>query len=333
MPCATTTELVGLLTDSATLDVSVVIVSWNTREVLSGCLRSIYAQTRDLSFEVIVSDNDSRDGTPQMVRRDFPQVILLENGRNLGFAAANNLGIRRARGRYVLLLNPDTLILDGAIGKTVDYADAHPKAGIVGCQVLERVGKTQRTCFAFPSPLNEFLTFSQLAKLAPRSRFLGRSQLGWWDRDTELEVDVVSGMYLLARREAIREIGLLDEAYFVYGEEADWCYRFAKAGWSRVFMPGARIVHVDGGSKSTEQVSVKMYVQLQKSIAIFHRKNLGASAYWRLRCVYVGGLLVRLPLFIVLALTERSTRRKTQLAAEWAALKFHLLGIQPEGLP
>jgi len=310
-------------------DLSIIIVNWNTRDFLRDCLRSIYDQRGALSLEVIVSDNDSQDGTQAMVREEFPDVTLIENGRNLGFAAANNVGIRLARGRYILLLNPDTIVLDRAIEKTVHYAEAHPKIGVVGCRVMENEAVVQRTCFSFPTPFSAFCTEFGLRRLFPRSRMFNRAELGWWDRNSEREVDVVSGMYMLVRREALEQVGLLDEAYFVYAEEADLCFRMWKAGWPCVFVPVAQIIHRDGGSKSTRQVSGKMFVQMHKSLLIFHRKNWGYGAYLQLKWVYILSMVVRLPLYALFVVIKRSPLWRSRKSAAWAALQFHMAKNEP----
>jgi hypothetical protein len=312
-----------------TMDVSVVVVNWNTRDILRDCLRSVYEQTKDIRFEVIVIDNASSDDSAAMVRREFPQAILIENPENRGFAAANNQGMKIGKGRYVLLLNPDTIVLDGAIEKTMAFADLHPDVGVVGCQVLENETKIQRTCFAFPSLRNLILQESGLRRLFPRSRFFGAADMGWWDRNTERDVDVVSGMFMLARREAIEQVGLMDEDYFIYAEETDWCFRFWRAGWRCVFTPLARIIHRDGGSKSTMQTSVKMFVQQQKNMLIFYRKNRGPVAWMMAKIIYSVDMLVRAIIWKTAAFFQSGGKAHLKARQSVAALKFHLFGIEP----
>jgi GT2 family glycosyltransferase len=311
-------------------DVSVVIVSWNTRDILRGCLRSVFEQTRDISLEVFVVDNNSHDGSAEMVRAEFPQVKLIANPQNRGFAAACNQGMRVGSARYTLLLNPDTIVLDDAISRCVRYADLHADVGVVGCQVLENENRISPTGFSFPSPSNVFLALSGLSRIFPRSRIFGRPELSWWDRNSECEVDVVTGMFMLVRREAIAQVGLMDEAYFVYSEEADWCYRFAQAGWRRVFTPCARIVHLDGGAKSTSQASTKMFVQMQKSSMIYHRKNLGLFAWSLVKVIYIVSNFVRLVAWFILSIVNRDLRTRRRSAAAKAALLYHFIGVEPE---
>jgi GT2 family glycosyltransferase len=230
------------------LDLSIVIVNWNTIGLLRDCLRSIYATTRGLDFEVIVVDNASHDGSVEMARAEFPQAILIANAENLGFAAANNQGLAIARGRYALLLNSDTVVLDSALQRTVAFADAHPEAGVVGCRTLNPDGSLQNTCFMFPSLLNWLLFATYLYRVFPRSRFFGREQMTWWARDDVREVEVVTGCFMLVRREAIEAVGVMDPGFFMYAEETDWCYRFRRAGWKCLFTPDAEIIHIGGAS-------------------------------------------------------------------------------------
>lgn len=314
----------------ATLDVSVIIVSWNTRDILRDCLKSVYDQTHASSFEIIVVDNASRDGTTEMVRASFPHVTLISNEDNRGFAAANNQGLRIALGRYVLLLNPDTIILDRAIEKTLAFADQNPDIGVVGCQVLENETTIQRTCFSFPTVLNLMLINSGLSRLLPRSHVFGRPEIGWWNRDTQRDVDVVSGMFMLVRRKAMMQVGLMDEDYFIYAEEADWCYRFWRAGWRCVFAPVAQIIHLDGGSKSTRQVSAKMYVQCQKSILLLHRKRFGRLSWAAARGVYATAMLVRSLAWHVASFAGVGRQAKEKASQSTAAFWFHFLGVEPE---
>lgn len=311
------------------MDVSIVIVNWNTRALLRDCIASIVKQTRRVSYEIIVVDNASSDGSADMCERHFQFVKLVRNSINRGFAAANNQGMQIACGRYTLLLNPDTVILDQATDRCVAYADAHPDVGVVGCQVLERDGQIQETGFSFPSPWTLFLTLSGLPRLFPRSQLFAKPRLGWWKRDCEKDIDVISGMFMLVRSEAIEQVGVMDESYFVYAEEADWCFRFHKAGWRRVFYPGAKIIHVDGGSKSTSQVNVKMRVQLQKSMMIYFRKNLGLVPWMTAKVLYLLSNGARYLGWLIPSVVTGDPVARSRTAAATAALRFHLFGTDP----
>ncbi len=311
------------------MDVSIVIVSWNTREVLRNCLNSIFAETNGIHFEIFVVDNNSADKSQEMVFQHFPNVKLIRNSTNRGFAAANNQAIRLATGRYILLLNPDTIILDNAITRCISYADRRTDIGALGCQVLEGDERIQRTGFAFPTPWRLFLIQSGLSRAFPQSRIFGRPELGWWDRNSDMELDVTSGMFMLVRREALEQVGLLDESYFVYTEEADWCYQLARKGWRRVFTTCARIVHLDGGSKSTSQVSTKMYVQIQKSMLIYFKKNLGIRSWLVGKVIYIGANLIRAIAWYLQSVPNHDALLRQRSFAALAALRFHVLGIEP----
>jgi len=285
-------------------DVSVIIVSWNTQDILRNCLRSIYEQSGDSSLEVIVIDNASTDVSAEMVKKDFPQVTLIENSENRGFAAANNQAIAISKGRYVLLLNSDTIVLDNAIDKTLYFADAHPESAVVGCRVLNPDRTLQPTCFMFPSILNMLLSATYLYKLFPKNRFFGRELMTWWNRNDIREVDAVTGCFMLVRREAIEQVGLMDDRFFIYGEETDWCYRFKQAGCKVMFAPCAEIIHL--GGQSTRKKATAMVVQLRKCNIQFIKKHHSPFIY-RIACILtVTFLAVRLPIWSVIALFHRA---------------------------
>jgi GT2 family glycosyltransferase len=301
--------------------VSVVIVSWNTREILRDCLRTVYEQTQDVEFEVIVVDNASTDGSVDMIRTAFPQTLLLANSANRGFAAANNQGLEAAQGRYVLLLNSDTLVLDGALDKMVRFAEAHPEAAAAACRVLNPDRTWQPTCFLFPSALNLLIAALYLNKLFPRSRLWGRERMTWWDGLDSRAVEVVTGCFILVRREAIEQVGVLDESYFMYGEEADWCYRFRKAGWKVLFTPDARIVHL--GGVSSAQVKGPMCLQLRASLLLFLRKHRGPVSYVA-GCAFVSlFFLLRLPLWLTAAVASGGAR-----AENWETARTYAAGFR-----
>jgi len=311
-------------------DVSIIIVNWNTKDILRDCLMSVYAQTQNITYELIVVDNASFDGSAEMVKKEFPAVILIENIRNAGFAAANNQGMQIANGRYFLLLNPDTIILDGAVQKTSTFADEHTDIGVLGCQVWINEQEIQQTCFSFPSLSGLLFQETGLRRLFPNSRFFGRSNYGWWDRKNQLDVEVVSGMYMLVRRKAVEQVGMMDEDYFVYAEEADWCYRFWKADWRCVFTPEARIIHLDGGSQSTAQISVKMFVQMQKSMLIFFRKQKGIGSWLCAKSVFLFSMFFKYFIFLGLSVLKKNESFLKKSKQALAALKFHLFRLEPK---
>lgn len=322
------TSLFSASPDDGRPDVSVVIVNWNTHDLLRGCLASVATETR-VSHEVIVIDNASRDGSAAMVAAEFPTVVLIANTQNRGFAAANNQGLAVAKGRHVLLLNPDTVILDDAIGRMLAWLARHPGIGCAGCQVLEAPGVIQQTSFRDPTPLNLALVETGLHRLARWLPVFGRPWYRGWDRRSQRDVDVVSGMFMLVPRPVLEAVGPLDEAFFVYAEEADWCRRIRKAGWRCVFTPVARIIHLDGGGKSTVQIRPRMHVQMQKSHLIYVRKHGGAAAHAAMRGLFALSALLRAGLFGTLQVVRRGpvTQARTRLAL--SSLRFHLFGQEP----
>lgn len=288
------------------MDVSIIIVNWNTRDILYECLKSVFKQTNWVEFEVIVVDNASIDGSQKMVKSKFPQGTLIQNQSNRGLAAGTNQGIAVAKGRYVLLLNSDTVILDNSIADTVSFADAYPDAAVVGCRVLNPDKTLQPTCFMFPSILNMLLSSSYLYKVFPQSRFFGRERMTWWLRDDVRQVDVVTGCFMLVRREAIEDAGLMDERFFMYGEETDWCYRFRKAGWKILFTPSAEIIHL--AEASSKQRKPVMVLQLRGSILLFLKKHKGRLIYV-LGCLLVAiFFLLRIPYWLGAAIISRNDR-------------------------
>ncbi len=302
-------------------EVSVVVVNWNTQDILRDCLRSIYEQCGEIDLEVIVIDNASTDGSVEMVKKDFPQVTLIENPQNRGFAAANNQGIDISKGRYVLLLNSDTVVLDNAIAETIAFADSHPKAAVVGCRVLNLDQTLQPTCFMFPSILNMLLSSTYLYKLFPKSKFFGRERMTWWSRQDVREVDVVTGCFMLVRRQAIEQVGMMDEKFFMYAEETDWCYRFKQAGWKILFTPCAEIIHL--GGQSTAQRSADMIVRLRLSILRFMRKHHGCRVYGIACFLTALFFALRVPFWTFVSLFTREKRKQSVIK-----MRAYLSGIR-----
>ncbi len=289
------------------MDVSVIIVNWNTESYLRDCLRSVFDATVGVEFEVIVIDNASSDGSVAMVEKEYPQVRLVKNSDNRGFAAANNQGMVLAGGRHVLLLNSDTLVLDDVIAATVRFSDVHADAAVVGCRALNADRSLQPTCFMYPSLLNMVLSSSYLYKVLPKSRFFGRERMMWWDRTDTRDVDVVTGCYMLVRQEAIDQVGRMDESFHMYGEETDWCYRFKQAGWRVMFAPEGEIVHFGGASSG--QVREKMALQLKGSLLLFLKKHRGPVVY-AAACVLTSlFFLLRAPYWLIVAMVSKRTRR------------------------
>jgi GT2 family glycosyltransferase len=306
------------------VDVSVIIVAWNVRQLLHDCLKSVYQKTRDVDFEVIYVDNASEDGSVEMVREQFAEVRIIENDKNEGFIKANNQGIEIAQGRYVLLLNSDTILLDNAIAKTVRFADANPDAAVSGCKVLNPDRTIQRTCFMYPSVLNMFLAATYLYKIFPESRFFGREHMTWWGFDEAREVETICGCFSLVRKEAIDQVGLMDERYFVYGDDPDWCYRFKKAGWKVMFTPSGRIIHY--GGQTTSQKARAFRLQLEGSKLIFMKLHRSRAAFPFACLMAALFFFLRIPYWLAIGLFKRKRGTKpieqavTYLIGGWYCL-------------
>ncbi len=258
---------------------SIVIVSWNVREDLKECLKSLFEVgdwglgigEKTPAIEVIVVDNGSTDGTVEMVRREFPQVKLIAKGENLGYTRANNIGIKQSSGKYILLLNPDTIVKPNALQALVDCAEAHPDAGIIGAKLLNPDGSIQRSARSFPDIGAGLFRNTLLGRLFPNNPFVRRYLLTDFGYDQVREVDWVSGAAMLVKREVFEQIGLLDERFWAYCEDVDLCWRAWQAGFKVLFCPNAVIIHKIG--RSSDQRLVPSLVQHHKSMWLFYLKN------------------------------------------------------------
>jgi len=306
------------------MDVSILVVAWNVRELLAQCLRSVYQETKGVEFEVIYVDNGSVDGSVEMVRKDFPQARIIANTDNKGFIKANNQAIEIATGRYVLLLNSDTVVLDNAIAKAVQFADSRPQAAVVGCRVLNPDRTLQGSCFRFYSTLNMLLDVSWLSRAFPNHPFFGRKIYGGWDYNSEREVDVVVGCFSLVRMAAIRQVGVMDERYFVYGDDIDWCRRFVKAGWKVLFTPCASIIHY--GGQTTRKEADRFALQLHGAVLINVKTHYTRLTFNLCRLLTACYLLQRVPYWWLKAARRKEGQEKALNAAKscWLGCRYAL---------
>ena len=258
-------------------DLSIVILNYNTRERLLECLASLRRDDvpnprHTPSTEVLVVDNHSDDGSADAVERQFPEVTLIRAPRNGGFAYGNNLALRRASGRLLLLLNPDTVVPGGAFATLVRYMDEHPRVGACGPRLVRPDGSLDLACRrSFPTLSVSLYRLLGLSRLFPRSRRFGRYNLTYLDPSVETEVDSVVGACMLVRREVIDQVGLLDETFFLYGEDLDWAYRMKQRGWIVMYVPSVTIVHHKG--ESSRQQSTAMTLAFYDAMRIFYRKH------------------------------------------------------------
>lgn len=238
------------------IDLSIVIVSYNTKDLLEECIESIYKNTKEISFEIVVVDNNSKDGSSEMVSKNFKDVILIENRKNLGFSKANNVGVKKTSGRLVLFLNSDTLVYEKTLKYMVDFMDKHEDVGASTCKLIMPNGKTDDASHrGFPTPWNAFSHFSGLSKLLPKTKIFGGYNLTYLDFDKPHEIDALAGAFMLVRRIAGEKIGWWDEDYFFYGEDIDFCYMLKQNNWKIYYVPDVSILHYKGVSGGLKKIS------------------------------------------------------------------------------
>jgi N-acetylglucosaminyl-diphospho-decaprenol L-rhamnosyltransferase len=312
-------------------DLSVIVVSWNVRDLLARCLesisRSLQAENAPTA-EVIVVDSASTDGSAAMVAERFPWVRLIALESNIGFTAGNNTGLRESRGRYILLLNPDTEVIGDGLARMVRFLEDHPDVGVVGPHTLNPDGTTQSTRRRFPTLLTAFFESTWLQPRGPR-RLLDRYYVREAPDDATLDVDWVQGSALMVRRQAYSQVGELDEGYVMYSEEMDWCRRIKAAGWRVVYLGSAQIVH--HGGKSSEQVVAQRHIHFQRSKIRYFHKHHGRLAGELLRFFlllnYVWQLLLEAAKG---ALGHKRDLRRQRVAAYWQVLRSGLRTRQHE---
>jgi N-acetylglucosaminyl-diphospho-decaprenol L-rhamnosyltransferase len=282
------------LADPPTLDVSVVIVSYRSRALLGECLDSVRASlaASGLAGEVVVVENGSPDGTAELVRERYPWVRLVVNAENRGFAAAANQGMRLARGRVIVLLNPDTRVVGDALGRLVRFLERHPTVGVAGPRLRFPDGRTQPSRRRFPTLLTGFLESTLVQDYWRANRVLARYYVADRSEDELQEVDWLVGACLAIRREALRSVGLLDERFFLYSEEVEWFWRLRRAGWRVVYLPDAEVVHVEGASSEPE--SAFRQVAFDTAKVQLYRRLHGPLAAELLRAFLLATYLVRL---------------------------------------
>ena len=299
------------------MDLSVIIVSYNVASFLDQALTTLKDSAQGLEYEVYVVDNASKDESVSMVSEKYPWVKLIENEHNLGFARANNQALNEITGRYVLLLNPDTVLRRDTLKTMVDFLDKHPEAGIAGCKVINPDGSLQLACRrGFPTPGVAFFKMVGLSNLFPKSKTFGAYNLTYLDPDSVTEVDAVSGSFMMLRKEVLDRVGFLDEDFFMYGEDLDICYRVKQAGWKVFYVPYTEIIHFKGESTKTV-TTLKSIRDFYKAMQIFVDKHyvgwskrlfprwlLNAGIYFKMTWVYGLNLLTRArqPLFDLLLL-------------------------------
>lgn len=311
------------------MTVSIIIVNWNSKDYVRQCLTSLFTHCRSVNYEVIVVDGASFDGCGEMLSREFPAVKFVQSPENVGFARANNLGAQHAQGQFLLLLNPDTLFLDDALGRLLDCLKALPRAGAVGCRLLNTDRTLQTSCVqAFPTVLNQALDSEYLRRRFSGWRLWGIAAL-YDPRGGPAVVEAISGACILLPKTLFVSIGGFTEHYFMYGEDMDLCFKIKHSGWLVYYIPEAHLVHFGGGSTSKAASNLST-VMLHQSINRFLRLNRGLSSAIAHRAGMSMTALVRLLLILPLMLFgDRFVRHGSDSLRKWLAILRWSLGLVP----
>lgn len=295
-------------------DISIVIVSWNTAKYLHECLTSLRMVDANLSIEFIVVDNASTDGSPEMVRTQFPEVRLFESGANLGFAGGNNIGLKVATGKYICLINSDVNVPPDCLPKMHCYMEQQPTIGLLGPGWLQMDGRLHRSGMRFPTLWHVFLRTLFLDSLFRGSRFFGGFLMKDFHFDRTTDIDVLNGWFWMARREALNQVGPLDERFFMYGEDLDWCKRFHLAGWRVVFYPEATALHYGGAS--SKNAPARFLVEKQRANLQYWKKYHGRISLFFYLLIGCLGYAIRLMGWSVVYLTQRSSRHRAEIEVQ-----------------
>jgi GT2 family glycosyltransferase len=306
---------------------SIIIVTWNGKEYVRECLDSLRSQLNDPETEVIVVDNASTDGAPELIEAIYPSVRLIRNASNLGFARANNVGIRNSSGEFLCLVNSDVRILDGCIEKLLARMADNPHVGMCGPKMLDANGCAQRSYMGAPSLWNHFCRCVALDVLFPHSRVFGGFLMPYFNRDRIADVDVLNGWFWMIRRSALDEVGLLDEEFFMYGEDIDWCKRFHNAEWRVVYCPDVESIHYGGASSA--KAPVRFYIERQRANFQYWKKHhgrLSQLAYYAIECV---DQAVRVMGYLPVLLAPNVNRAETsfKIRRSWFCMLW-MLGIR-----
>lgn len=278
-------------------DLGLIIVNWNTRDYLRNCLLTIYASQGDFSYHVIIVDNGSSDGSAEMVTEEFSQATLLSGHGNVGYPAGNNLGLETLgypddpkAPRYALLLNPDTELPPDALKRMVTFMDTHPEAGMAGPKLILRDGSLDLACRrSIPTPGIAVSHVLKLDRLFPKSRLFARYNLTFLDEDEMAEVGSVVGAFMMVRKEAIAKVGLMDERFFMYGEDLDWAKRIGEAGWCVYYYPEVRVLHV---KRAASIQSKRAQFEFVRASLLFYNKHYRGKTFWPLHIAILLGFAI-----------------------------------------
>jgi GT2 family glycosyltransferase len=307
------------------IDLSIIIVNWNTKQLLLNCLASIYRTVHHVTFEIIVVDNASTDGSAEAVSKAYPSITLISNPSNLGFGGANNRALKRMRGNYAVILNSDILLRESALENMVDFMEHHPEAGLCGPQLLNADDTKQNSAGNLPVLLTEFMSKRLVRMLFPKIYYRAfRTKLF----EETVQVDVVIGACMMVRKKAIESVGMMDEDYFLFYEETDWCYRMRRGGWRVYHLPEAKIYHL--GGQSRKEINLRSRAESWRSRYLFYKKNLHLSLFSWLGLLMLGiaqtayQLLIYTILNVITLFSFKRLRRRWYMFAY--LLVWHMRG-------
>lgn len=305
-------------------DISVIIVNYNTRDLLESCLTSVFRETTSVSLEVLVIDNGSGDGSVEMVRSQFPRARLTVNESNQWFVRPNNEGIRMSTGKRVLLLNSDTEVCPGALAELARFLDAHTDAGACGPLLLNTDGSVQKSVKGFPTLWTHICDMFFLDRLFPRSRLFARGEMGWFSYNSTAEVDHVMAAAFLVRREVLESVGLMDERFLLYHNDMDWCYRMVMSGWKIYFVPTARVVHHLGRTMDIVNRDLSRLHEQWNNVMLYYQKHHGRGSVAAFKLLLAAGFAFRAGAWMLVRLMRPSER--AHLMSRFSARTF-LLGL------
>jgi len=275
------------------MDLSIIIVNYNTKKLLNDTIQSVIDTANSAKYEIIIVDNASTDGSIEMLNKQYPKLNLIENRDNLGFSKANNIGIKEALGRYILLLNSDTKVVKGCIQKCLEYMDSNIEVGALGCKLLLASGELDHACKrGFPTPKASLYYILKFHKLFPASKRFGQYTLNNLPIDEINEVDALTGAFMMVRKEVINKIGLLDETFFMYGEDLDWCFRIKEAGYKVIYYPKAVTIHYKGGSSKRKRY--KTIYEFHRAMYIFYNKHYRNKYNLIVTCIVFAAITVKM---------------------------------------
>ncbi|HTC65524.1 MAG TPA: glycosyltransferase family 2 protein [Candidatus Acidoferrum sp.] len=309
------------------LTLSVVIVSWNTRQLVLDCLNSLENCRLHMAMEVILVDNASADDTVECVRKQFPNTLIIQNSENLGFARANNLGLQASSGEFIALINSDVQVPNGSLEKMVSYMKENRDIGMLGPKMILRDGTTGQSCYRYPTVGRWFTEALSLSTILNKTAGFGDFKMSDFKHDRTMEVDVLTGWFWLVRREAIQQIGLLDTQFFMYGEDIDWPKRFHDGKWKVVFYSEANAIHYCGAS--SDRAPVRFYVEMNRANLQYFRKHhniIGVIGFWI--AIWLHQTLRLIGYSLVFAVQKRRREIAAHKVKRSAACLLWLVGLK-----